>query len=636
MKADDKELLRQGWQYLILNVRDRLLAYADENSGLDVGKISEILNTLNLSPRISSAGYADEERANLFSSNGSRVTAEIPPFLIMRILERLLQHKSSQSEEIAKQYWFWGYIWEGAKTKEIFNTWLGFAVDLGFATTREQGKYEFLALSELRGRIQAAENWLKDDYPQIVLKMQEVFGEGAIATLFDPREGTETAKAKDKIKRAKESLDKLERQENQYSQSSEEVELPQKRNALLEFARKRREIIAAIDYVYNPEAYATSIEDNAKTLKLHDKKESLWFRIRRAELFTDRVLKIRDRIFERIDTLGDRMRSQVKDIPDFPVQLFTLSFEKIRHILEGAIRNKNPEGSTARQQMTDSKALGQCLKDLRVAEAMEQLKKLSREVGLNIESASIADIPFAEIDGQIVKRFCRFQQTYTQLHQQLADSRSRLHKLQQKLENAPSSFQYPSDLEAIGQLQLKLELIEDSLASVREDEVEGLRDDPLYDQLAKQGNFQPLMKAADSLLNAPKSQLQQLRSKILTLENEINSFIGKLLEGSDLQSVETSFNQLLTAKGKQPQTPLSRLDLERTDSLAAAVEMLAERRSQLLQEGNQLLPEGIRFERWQAIVAAIEQGKDPDLATSEEEPLLRSGLLVRTYRLGGD
>jgi hypothetical protein len=143
------------------------------------------------------------------------------------------------------------------------------------------------------------------------------------------------------------------------------------------------------------------------------------------------------------------------------------------------------------------------------------------------------------------------------------------------------------------------------------------------------------MKQAESLLIVPRQKLTQLTGQILNIENAIQGFITKLLNQPEIQSIEKGFNQLLKAKKQTPRAPLSRPELEQAGSLKAAIEMVEARRTDWLQEANELLSNTVSFERWQRIVAAVEQGEEPDLTATEETQLVRSGLLVRTYRLGG-
>jgi hypothetical protein len=634
LKQEEKELLRKTWSYLLLKTSDRALYQIDETSGLNVEAITATLDKLGLTRNIRAAGYSNEERAGLFSSLESDATAEIPTFLVS-VLERFIKDKASWTEDLAKQRWFWGYTWEGAKSKDIFNDWLSIAYDLGFTIPASDGEFGFLQPITLKGRIQAAENWLTEEYPKIVLKMQEVFGEGEVNQLFGyhGHPGTKTVQAKQLLKDAKEHLSALEANENSYSETDS---LEKKKQKILLSARKRLAVLEAVDFVFNQEEYNKFTKDeNVRTLDFRYEADPLWRRIRRAELFCDRVLAIRDEIFNQIDSLEAEMRTQAKSLTHFPTQLYILSFEKIRHILEGAIKVSTPLGSTAELQMTDASALGQCLKDLRIADAMNGLTRLSREVGLDIESTVPAKIPFEEIDGQIIVGFRRFMKGYEILQEQLEDAKVRLNKLDQFLADAPSNFKYPEEADSFQQLKLRPGFIEDSLAAIREDEVEHLREDPNYDRPAKQGNFQPLMKAADNLLNAPKQQLTQLRGQILTLENEVNGFIANLVNQTEIQAIEHGLNQLLQAKGQSPRASLTRIDLEKTGSLKAALAEVDKRKTSWIKEGNALLGGVVSFDRWQRIVELVEDGRDPDLSPEEEQHLVRERLLVRTYRLGG-
>jgi hypothetical protein len=634
LKQHEKEILIDTWKYLLLKTSDRALHEVDEHSGLNIEAFKSILEKLSLSQKLQAAGYDRQEQANLFFNNDNDPIAEIPPFLVT-VLGRFIQDKSPWSEELAKKSWFWGYTWEGAKTKDIFNDWLSIAVDLGFALTSADGSFNFLELSTLRSRIQAAENWLAADYPAIVRKLQEVFGEGEVTQLFgcEGTIGTKTALAREKLAEAKEALKALEANEISFS---ELTQLEQKKQQILTFAQLRLKLITAVKFVFNQDDYNNfNKDDNVRTLDFRNDADPLWLRLRRAELFSDRILNISEKIGERIEFLQSTMKVMVKDLAHFPVQFFTLSLEKISHILDGAIHLKTPMGSTAKSQMSEASALGQCLKDLRIADAIDRLARLSREVGLNIDGANLSEISFEQIDGYIVSGFRRSMQEFKSIQHNLDDAKSRLKTLEQQLKDVTTDFQYPQNIDSLEQLKLKATFIDESLEGIQEEDAEALRGEPLYDRPAKQGNFQPLMQKAEDLLTIPRQQLNQLMGQILTIENTIGDFIGKLLNQPEIQSIETSFNQLLKVKRKPPRAALSRPELEQAGSLRAAISKVEARKTDCLQAANELLPNSVSFERWQRIVAAVATGDDPNLEPTEESDLVRSGLLVRTYRLGG-
>jgi hypothetical protein len=635
LKLEEKTLLSQVWKHLLLEkTANRAIYELDEHSGFDTDALKTILEKLDLPRDLRVEGYTPEEKAELFSGSESNATAEFPPFLVDLLGHLLLLGQSDQplTEAFAKQHYFWGYTWFGSKTKDIFQDWMNLTLDLGFAQTVKEGEYTFLPVSQLQGRIQAAENWFNQDYTAMINKMIEVFGEGQIRHLFDLSQGTKTSTAVAHLKTAKERLNQLNIEEQTYRNLTD---LAAKRDQLIVCAQSRCEIIRLIDTVYNADEYKNFREDNVKTLNLQNDDEPLWKRIKRADLFAKRVLAIQDEIHSQIQKLRETMKSQSATLDHFPIQVFTLSLEKINNILDGAIGVSTPLGSTAQQQMTDASALGQCLRDLRIADALNRLEGLSREVGLNITGSNIEEIQFEQIDGAIVSTFRSFKQGFSNLQADLANAETELQQINSTLKNAPANFQYPPTLEPLQKLCQKPELIKDSLITIHDEEAEALREEPAFDRAAKQGNFQPLMQEIERLLAPPRRQINQLKSDLLTLKNAIRGYFQTLLNQEDIQAIEHSINQLLKAK-KQPLKPtLTLTELESAGSLATAIAKLEERRTTWIEESQKLLPAPLTFDRWQTIVTAIENGTDPQLQPSEEQALITTGLLVRTYRLGG-
>jgi hypothetical protein len=633
LKLEEKTLLSQVWKYLLVSqTANRALYELDENSGFDTDALKPILEKLDLPRELGREGYAREEKAELFSGSESNATAEFPPFLVDLLGHLIQQSDRPLTEAFAKQHYFWGYIWYGTKTKDIFQDWMNLAIDLGFAQTVKEGEYTLLPVSQLQGRIDEAENWFNQDYPPMIDKMIEVFGEGQIRQLFDPHQGTKARTADGNLQTAKARLDQLKTEEQTYRNLTD---LNEKRDQLIVCAKSRCEIIRLIDTVYNADEFKNFREDNVKTLNLQNDDEPLWKRVKRAELFAKRVLAIKEEIHAQIQKLRQTMTSQSASLNHFPIQVFTLSLEKINNILDGAIGVSTPLGSTAQQQMIDASALGQCLKDLRIADALNRLEGLSREVGLNITGSNIEEVPFEQIDGAIVSTFRSFKQGFSNLQADLTNAETELQQISAALKNAPANFQYPPTLEPLQKLCQKPELIQDSLITIQEEEADALREEPAFDRAAKQGNFHPLMQEIERLLAPPRRQINSLKSDLLTLKNAIRGYFSTLLNQQDIQAIEHSINQLLKAK-KQPLKPtLTLTELETAGTLATAVAKLEERRTTWIEESQKLLPAPLTFNRWQTIVTAIENGTDPQLQPTEEQALVTAGLLVRTYRLGG-
>lgn len=642
LKDNEKQLLFQAWRYLMVD-RDppQSLAQLDETSGIDVQAVVAILQKINITPKARASGYGEDERATLFDSLDDTANPVFPPFL-MGVLNRLLGGKS-WTLEVAEIEWFWGYTWDGAKPKETFLEWMSLACELEFAkvdpdaTGSKDKSYSLRTRSELSNLIKEATNWLQNDYPHIVSHMSAIFGEGKVREFFAPlnstRVGTKTSAAKAAIDRAQSHLSALNTESgSQYHSTKTE----NNQGIFLQSARRRRQLLKDICSVYIRDEYERVPEDeNIKTLNFEDDSEPLWRRIRRAEIFSKRVQEVEQRISDRIDSLSDEMRSQVQGLTGFPVSLFTLSLEKIRNILEGALHTGTPGNSTGRRQVTEAGTLGQYLKDLKVADATNKLAQLAREVGIDIDGRR--ELLLEEIgDGHIVNGFRSLKKAYQQLTERLANIQIKLQTLEHVLHDPPTDFVYPMGLPPLSKLLALPSFIEDTLENIKDEEAERLRSDSMYDKPAKLGNFQPLMQAVLDLLTEPKRSLDTLIGQVLSLENAVKAYRRNLLNSQDVQSIEHGLNALLQVQGKTPRKSLDLPELEAAGSLKAAIALLEERRRESVTAAENILaPTGMSFDRWQRVVADIEEERDPQLEPQEADSLVARGFLIRTYRLGG-
>ncbi|WP_414569520.1 hypothetical protein [Nostoc sp. CCY 9925] len=640
LKDDEKELLFKAWRYLLIEQNSPQVVRLDRSSGIDLEKLVAVLSKLGITPKAQKQGYEPEERAWLFDRLDDAANAVFPPF-VKKIINRLLKG-DSWTLEAAEQEWFWGYLWEGAKPKDIFIDWMALACELEFAkidpdvTGGKDKKYSLKTRSELDNLINEAENWLQNDYPQIVQKMESVYGEGKVSEYFSLnsyRVGSKTRQAKAKIEEAKKSLSALEAAEiNQYSHVTD---FENQQNILITAAKHRLSLLQNISSVYLRDEYESLQSDyNIKTLNFEDDSKPLWERIRRAEIFAKLVNDVAEIICDRIDSLKEEMKVEVHTIPYFPTSLFTLTLEKVRDILDGALHLSLPQGSTGRQQLTEVDTLGQYLKDLKVADATEKLSQLGREVGIDLSLQKLTLL--REIDGSIVSGFRRTKQGYEQIKSRFVDVKNRLQKLQTVLDDVPGDFDYPQNLPPINKLSEQPDLIEDALLDIQEEKAERLRNDSTYDKPAKLGNFKPLMDAAVELPKEARNRLDALSGQIVTLENAITGYYKQLLNDISLQSLEQSVNALLQIQGRPLFNPLTLTELEATGSLKAAIALKEQRRQECLQTAEEILAlTGIPFDRWQEIITAINSGSDPQLTADEEKNLVNQRFLVRTYRLGG-
>lgn len=642
LKPEDRDKLFRAWCYLMIECNPPASLTKLDEANINAQEIALIIKKLEIPPEARNAGYAETERAMLFKSFDSTTEPDFPPFL-EHILDEMLR-RTSFTLRYAEREWFWGYTWEGTRPKDAYIDWMALACDVGFACRDEnsfadRGKsddiYKFRERGELQNLIQEARNWLQNDYPKIVLSMESVFGEGKVGEFFGPlggaQVGSKTRNANGKLAEAQKLLDDLEIAESsEYERAKDE----ERKRILIECARRRLAILDKVKQVYFKTEYDQLKEDkNSKTLSFEDDSEPLWKRIRRAELFSSKVHKIAEIIKERINTLKEEMRSEVSTLKGFPLQIFTLSLEKIKGILDGALSVGSPDSSTKKKQYTESGTLGQYLRDLKIADATNKLAQLAREVGVDIESQK--GVSLNDINGDIINGFRNLKKSFEHIQNQLNDLQTRINTLENNLKNAPQDFKYPTDTLPFDKLLNRPSFIEDSLSELNEqDSVDRLRSN--NDSYAKLGNFKPLMQASQDLMTEPKRSLQLLAGQIATVENSVVAYRKGLLDSKDIKSIERSFNLLLQAQGKPPRNELNMSELINAGSLKAAVDKLKDRRIEWVNSGNEILAKtGISFERWQQIVADIDEGKDPELSQTESDKLVSQKFLRRIYAYGG-
>lgn len=627
LKEAEQELLTRAWRVLAIDNRQPAsLADLDDKSGVDVEALKALLVKLGVSPKARAAGYLDSERARLISRLDDSAEPLFPAFLVKTIKDLL---NGDWSLARAEHEWFWGYTWEGVKPKDTYFEWMSLICELGFGKPRPGATtadvYSPMTRSELRGAVQEADNWLMTEYPKLVGEMEAVFGAGQIEVLFAPggvAPGTKTQTARSKLKKSRDDLDALDTSEPQ-SATAEGYRVA---------AQRRRRILDAVDWVYRREDYQALQQDaNVKTLDFNSDDVPLWQRIRRASLFAGFVRRAEDRIRARTVSLADDIRGDVASLPGFPIALFTLSLEKIAHILDGALAPTATPGATEIGQGTEPGTLRQNLRDLKVAEATGQLESLAREVG--IEFGTWKELPLEECQGPIVTTFRDLKGAYEKLRTELGDAVGRISTLQNVLKQAPADFLYPPSILPLEELQKRPAFIEGALDDVQTEEVDRLRSE--FDGPARLGNFQPLMSKARDLLDQPRASLVRLLGAVTTVENAVTEYRKGLVKNPDLLRSLRGLDALACALGRTEPKPLSIKDVEDAGALITAQALVKERIQDNNAAGEALLHgAGVSFDRWCAIVAALDVGSDPALEPQEADALVQRGLVQRTYRLG--
>ena len=627
LKETEEELLIRAWRILAIDKpAPATLANLDDKSGVDVEALKTLLAKLGVTPKARAAGYVDSERSGLFSRVDDAAEAQFPPFLVEAI-SRLL--KGDWNFALAEREWFWGYTWEGVKSKETYFEWMSILRELGFAKPQPGAKspdvYTATTRAELRGAVHEADNWLKKDYATLVGEMEAVFGIGRVKDLFAPEgsaPGTKTLTARKRLNDSTTDLDALDKSETQAATAE----------TFRTSAQRRRRVIANIDWVYRRDGFNEIQQDpNVKTLDFESDAVPLWQRIRRASLFVEFVRKAERRVRARTISLADEMRLEVVPLHGFPISLFTLSLEKIAHILDGALSPGAKPGQTEVVQANEPGTLRQNLRDLKVAEATVQLENLAREVGIDLTTWTEA--PLSQCDGQIVGAFGELKSVYEKLRSELLGAAGRISALQTVLKAAPADFQYPKSALTLDKLEGRPALIEKTLEDARGEDVDRLRSE--FDAPARLGNFQPLMMHARDLLDEPRSALPQLLGHVISVENAVSEYRKRLVESAELQRAHRGLEALARATGTTSPRSLSIKDVEDVGSLAEAQKLITARVQEHTVAGSKLLGEtGVSFDRWCAIVSALDAGRDPALEPQEADALVKRGFVQRTYRLG--
>jgi hypothetical protein len=101
---------------------------------------------------------------------------------------------------------------------------------------------------------------------------------------------------------------------------------------------RRRRVLSNVEWVYQRDDYRALQQDpNVRTLDFESDDVPLWKRTRRASLFVAFVRRAEERIRARAVSLAEEMRVEAATLQGFPIALFTLSLDKVGHILDGAL-----------------------------------------------------------------------------------------------------------------------------------------------------------------------------------------------------------------------------------------------------------------------------------------------------------
>lgn len=606
------------------------------NSGLQASEIRATLERMAVSTKAKSLDYSDDERCGLFSTLDDKAVAQVPAFLLRAYEFLLSDEKAAWTYEQAKEEWFWGFTWEGPKPKDTFAHWMVLLDELGIAEAKDLATdkspcYQLISRSSLKNRIEEANNWLNQDYPQIVERMKTVFGVGRISESFAPRsaaqKGTKTTRAEDSLRQSAASLTLIEDKETRWKNLNNDDEKSQSFKTVF---RARLESKDKSETVFNRNDYEKEQDlDSIKQLNLDDENAPLWKRIRQADLFVNFVLRSKARIERRVDQLATELALDLE--PGFPIQIFTRSLSKIKNILDGSIGEGPVEGDTQKEQFVSPGTLGYALRELKVSQATERLEALAREVGCDLhgETNHTAD----DIDGAIVSGYRNLLKAYSAERTRLGECKDQLAEFKGLLAEVPEDFAYPGSVESFDQLLTRPGMIEETLDTTLDEDVEELL--TVHQKACRIGNFVPLMEAAKDLLQESKRAIASLASHLATLENVVRAYRQALLQDEELQSLEKAYTAMQSAKRQPAQHSLKLSELE-AGNLREAKQRIATRRKFLAQSlDNELSDVKIDHRDWVRLVNELENNLVPSVSQEVAGALIAKGLIRVTYRLGG-
>lgn len=641
LKPADRDLLITAWRKLLIESDPaKALADLDETSEFKVEDVTSFLPRLDITPKARASGYSPNERALLFDPLGDSAQPQFPHFL-RSIANRTLKMKEGENWNLdrAREDWFWGYCWEGAKPADVFKDWMALLSDLGLVQETGMGKtirdkrYELVPLTTLTGLRTEADNWLSKELGPIVGRLAGVFGEGKVMEMFGPKglkPGTKVTRASDFLDEAKTLLEQTATLETDYDAENEDKDAQVEK--IRTDCRNRLKARELVDWVFNRDRFADiKLDENLKTINFEHDKVPLWERIGKADKLATYFKEQRAKMTERADALQGILKDEATDIAGFPVAVFTRQLERIKSILGAAEKpaSESRVGETTQAQYTTPGTLAFLLKDLKAQQAVEKLEQLSVELGYDPTTGSIKDL--SEIEGQIVTAFRDLKRLLNSMHGSLREFDTKLQEHLAQLEDAPPDYDYPSVPEP-GVLANRAEAIREELSLVQEDLEDVVN---RHAPAAQRGHFQPLMLDVKKAYQAKEGLVGVYRGQVTTLANSITDYRQKLVERSHINQIQEALNPLRQVKKQAAWPDFSARDLDGAPRLKTAADLIAEREAERRGEGETLLSAAaVSFDRWQVIFDAISAGSDPALSGDEEASLLQHGFLQKKLVIG--
>lgn len=234
---------------------------------------------------------------------------------------------------------FFFSIFKDIKPNRIVEQWISFMIELGLLSKNSDGIIERVSSYQLQGIHDIVKTWLENDCKKEIQNMKNVIN-GPYVNVIEGQlmyYGTELDKSNDLI-------NKINIKELEYVGSNIESKLK-------EILSNIENINNIHNHIYNKDGwnrYNSYNPNIIKELKLDDKNEPLWYRIRHIQLFMSYVVSLKN-------SAVDIINNKIKDIKDnSSYEGYQLPLSPITNILD---RYKNElEYSTDFDGLKDSKA----------------------------------------------------------------------------------------------------------------------------------------------------------------------------------------------------------------------------------------------------------------------------------------
>lgn len=633
LKPESLDRLVDGWRRVIEAKGSVALENAGDIKGLDFGALLQDLEKLGLSPAAGPRGYTAQDSAGLWQGEGAAARPEVPAFLLRSVVLRLVRAPATELDlEAVRPDWLWGYTWDGNRPSDIFREWMVVACHLGWARhvgDARKGRYVFVPRQELRARLDAARNWLDTQYPAVYQGLVDLLGNGQVDVHFKPGSGTKFVAAVKHLADAAADLEQLDALEADppFDAGTEDAEKWFVRATAL-----RLRISDLVGRVFDKERYETLPADlDLRILHLLDEDRPLWERVRLAEHFAVAVKGLATRIRKRIPTLREELNSAVSAMSNFPVSLFTKPLVKIDHIVDPGLTGDDPTATTERVQHARVDTLAWYLKELRVADAMEALRRLAREVGVGTRASE--DKALDDIEGDIIRGWADLRARLAAARENVVSLSGRILGLEDALADPPSDLHLPAGAR-LEEVSGRPALIEAQLDESLQDDVEDLLD--RHDEEMNLGQFGPLMREArQRLLDSAEQAIKGLEGRTRTLENAVAAYRQGLLRRDDLALARRALNALHRASGR-PQVADPTMDDLEARSLRDGAAFIDAAVATWTRSGDELLaPAGVAFATWVDVLAAVADQRDLPVTATQAEALVSQGFLRRVYAVPG-